>query len=189
MKTLMRGAVIGLALALGAQVAQAQAGLSLSMGAGAVIPTGSMADVNTMGWTGQAALRVKPAVSPLGFQVDAFYTRLGLENDLDGHSRMIGGTANAVFAFPSAAVARPYLLGGVGLYNGKTTVDGLGSTDSETKFGANAGAGFDLKLGSAALYAEGRFHAIFKGAVDAQTLEETTAFMIPLTVGLRWSLR
>ena len=84
MKTLMRGAAIGLALALGAQAAHAQAGLSLGFGAGAVVPTGSMADVNSMGWTGQAALRVKPAVSPLGFQVDAFYTRLGLENDLDG---------------------------------------------------------------------------------------------------------
>lgn len=189
MKTLMRGAAIGLALALGAQVAEAQAGLSLGLGAGAVVPTGSMADVNSMGWTGQVALRVKPAVSPLGFQVDGFYSRLGLENDLDGHSRMIGGTANAVFAFPSAAVARPYLLGGLGLYNGKTTLDGVGSSDSETKFGANAGAGFDLKLGSAALYAEGRFHAIFKGAVDTQTLEEKTAFMVPLTVGLRWSLR
>ncbi len=189
MKTLMRGAAIGLALALGAQVAQAQAGLSLGLGAGAVVPTGSMADANTMGWTGQAALRVKPAVSPIGFQVDAFYSRLGLENDVQGHSRMIGGTANAVYAFPSAAVARPYLIGGLGLYNGKTTVDGLGSTDAQTKFGANAGAGFDLKLGSAALYAEGRFHAIFKGAVDAQTLDEKTAYMIPLTVGLRWSLR
>jgi hypothetical protein len=188
MKTLMRGTAIGLALALGAQVAQAQAGMSLGLGAGAVIPTGSMADANSMGWTGQVALRVKPAVSPLGFQVDAFYSRLGLENDLDGHSRMLGGTANAVFAFPSAAVARPYLIGGVGLYNGKTTFEGQGS-DSETKFGANAGAGFDLKLGSAALFAEGRFHAIFKGAVDTESFQEKTAFVIPLTLGLRWSLR
>ena len=78
------------------------------------------------------------------------------------------------------------MFGGVGLYNGKTTIDGLGSSDSETKFGANAGAGFDFKLGAASLYAEGRFHAIFKAAVDAETLEETTAYMIPLTVGLRF---
>ncbi len=183
MKTLIRGAAVGLALALGAQVAQAQAGLSLGLGAGAVVPTGSMADAYSLGWTGQASLRVKPAVSPVGFQLDGFYSRLGFESG-DGHSRMLGGTANAVFAFPSAAVARPYLIGGVGLYNAKTA-----SFDSETKFGANAGAGFDLKLGSAALYAEGRFHAIFKGAVDAQTFDETTAYMIPLTVGLRWSLR
>ncbi|CAN5790335.1 hypothetical protein BH24GEM1_BH24GEM1_21430 [soil metagenome] len=189
MKTLMRGAAVGLALALVAQAAHAQAGVSLGLGAGAVVPTGSMADVNSLGWSGQAALRVKPGASPVGFQVDAFYTRLGLENDLDGHSRMLGGTANAVFAFPSAAVARPYLIGGLGLYNGKTTLEGFGSTDSETKFGANAGAGFDFKLGPAALYAEGRFHAIFKAAVDTETFEEKTAYMIPLTVGLRWSLR
>ena len=189
MKTLMRGAAVGLALALSAQAAQAQAGLSLGLGAGAVVPTGSMADLNSTGWSGQASVRVKPAVSPLGFQVDAFYSRFGLENDLDGHSRLLGGTANAVFAFPSVAPVRPYLIGGVGVYNGKTTIDDLGSSDAETKFGANAGAGFDFKLGSAALFAEGRFHAIFNGGVDVETLEETTAYMIPLTVGLRWSLR
>ncbi len=99
-----------------------------------------------------------------------------------------GASDNAVFALPSAAAARPYLIGGVGLYNGKTTVEDQ-AFESQTKFGANAGAGFDLKLGSAALFAEGRLHAIFKGAVDAQTLDEKTAFMVPLTVGLRWSLR
>ena len=187
MKTLMRGAAIGLALALGAQVAQAQAGLSLGLGAGAVIPSGSMADVLSTGWTGQASLRLKPAVSPLGFQLDAGYSRLGFDADVDGHTQMLSSTANAVFAFPSAAVARPYLIGGPGLYNMKATVNGVSGSD--TKFGANAGAGFDLKLGSAALYAEGRFHAIFKGGFDSQSLEETTAYMIPLTVGLRWSLR
>jgi opacity protein-like surface antigen len=188
MKTLMRGAAVGLAVALSAQVAQAQAGLSLGVGAGAVIPTGSMADINTMGWTGQASLRVKPAVSPLGFQVDASYSRLGLDSDLvEGHTQTIAGTANALYAFPSAAVARPYLIGGVGVYNMKATVDDV--SGSATKFGANAGAGFDLKLGSAALYAEGRLHAIFKGGFDSETGEEATAYMIPLTVGLRWSLR
>jgi Outer membrane protein beta-barrel domain len=188
MKTLMRGAAIGLALALGAQVAQAQAGLSLGLGAGAVVPTGDMGVVHSTGWTGQASLRLKPAVSPIGFQVDAGYTRLGLDSDLvDGHTSALSGTANAVFAFPSAAVARPYLIGGLGVYNMKATVDD--ASGSATKVGANAGAGFDLKLGSAALFAEGRFHAIFKGAVDTESLEETTAYMIPLTVGLRWSLR
>jgi hypothetical protein len=184
MPRMTRGAVVGLAVMLGAQAAQAQ-GVSLGLGGGAVVPTGSLSDGVGTGWSGTAQLRVKPPVSPLGFQVDAFYTRFSLDG-IDGHSRMLGGTANAVYAFPSAAVARPYLLGGVGLYNGKTTVEGT-SFGSETKFGANAGAGVDLKLGSAALFAEGRFHAIFKGVSDG--VEEKTAYMIPLTVGLRWSLR
>jgi opacity protein-like surface antigen len=118
--------------------------------------------------------------------VDAFYTRFGLDGGVDGHSRMIGGTANAVFAFPGASLARPYLLGGVGVYNGKTTVAGLGSTESQTKLGFNAGAGFDFGLGKAKLYAEARFHAIMKGVTDGTTGAEKTAYMIPLTVGVRF---
>ena len=188
MKTLMRSAAVGLALALSAQAAQAQAGLSLGLGAGAVVPSGNMADAFSTGWTSQASLRLKPAVSPLGFQFDASYSRLGLNSDLvDGHTSMLAGTANAVFAFPSAAVARPYLIGGVGMYNMKAEIGNVSGSD--TKFGANAGAGFDLKLGSASLYAEGRFHAIFNGGFDSESLEESTAYMIPLTVGLRWNLR
>ena len=185
MKTLIRGAAVGLALALSAQVAQAQGGLSFGLGAGVVVPSGSMADLNSTGYTGQASLRMQPAASPLGFQVDGFYTRLGLQNDIEGHSQMIGGTANAVYAFSGASAARPYLIGGLGVYNTKLTLDGFGS-GSDTKFGANAGAGFDFKLGAASLYAEGRFHTIFKAAVDAETLEQTTAYMIPITVGLRF---
>jgi opacity protein-like surface antigen len=134
-------------------------------------------------------VRVKPAVSPIGFQLDGFYNRFGLEG-VDGHSRLIGTTANAVYSFPSAAVARPYLLAGGGVYNGKTTIDGLGSSESQTKFGLNAGAGFDLAFGSSTrLFAEGRFHAILKGVTDVNTGEEKTAYMVPLTVGLRWSMR
>jgi opacity protein-like surface antigen len=185
MKSVIRGAVVGLAVALCATSAQAQ-GLSFGLGGGAVIPTGSMADLNTTGWSAMAVARLKPPVAPLGLQVDAFYTRLGLEQDIDGHSRILGGTANAVFAFPGASPARPYLLGGVGVYNGKTSVDGLGETESETKFGLNAGAGFDFGMGKANLFADVRFHAILKGGVDTETGDETTAYMIPVTVGLRF---
>ena len=99
---------------------------------------------------------------------------------------MLGGTANAVFAFPSASPIRPYLLAGPGLYNGKTTIDGLGSSESQTKLGMNAGAGFDFGMGKAQLFAEARFNAILKGTVDATSGAEKTAYMIPLTVGLRF---
>lgn len=185
MKSTIRGAVLGLAVMLGAQAAHAQA-MSFGFGGGVVVPTGTLSDGNSTGYSGSALVRVQPPMSPIGFQVDAFYTRFGLEGGLDGHSRMIGGTANAVVAFPGASMARPYLIGGVGLYNGKTTVQGLGSTQSQTKFGLNAGAGFDFGLGKAKLYAEGRFHAIMKGVTDGTTGDEKTAYMIPLTVGLRF---
>jgi opacity protein-like surface antigen len=185
MKSTIRGAVVGLAVMLSAQAAHAQA-MSFGVGGGVVVPTGTMADGNGTGWSGTALLRVQPPVSPLGFQVDAFYTRFGLEGGIDGHSRLLGGTANAVFAFPGASLARPYLIGGVGLYNGKTTITGLGSSDATTKFGVNAGAGFDFGLGKVKLFAEGRFHAMFKSVTDVATGDEKTAYMIPLTVGLRF---
>ncbi|MEP6689129.1 MAG: outer membrane beta-barrel protein [Gemmatimonadales bacterium] len=184
MNSMIRGAVVGLAVMLGTQAAHAQ-GLSFGVGGGIVVPTGSLSDGTGTGWSGTAQLRVKPPVSPLGFQVDAFYTRFSLDG-LDGHSRLLGGTANAVFAFPSASPIRPYLLAGPGLYNGKTTIDGLGSTESTTKLGMNAGAGFDFGMGQASLFAEARFHAIFKGAVDVTTGDEKAAYMIPITVGLRF---
>jgi opacity protein-like surface antigen len=184
MKSTIRGAVLGLAVVVVAQAAHAQA-MSFGLGGGIVVPTGTLSDGNSTGYSGSALVRVQPPASPVGFQVDAFYTRFGLDG-VDGHSRMIGGTANAVFAFPGASMARPYLIGGLGLYNGKTTIDGLGSSDSQTKFGINAGAGFDFGLGKAKLFAEGRFHAIMKGVTDGTTGDEKTAYMIPLTVGLRF---
>jgi hypothetical protein len=189
MRSMIRGAVAGLALVLAAQTAHAQAGLSLGLGGGVVVPTGTLADGVQTGWNGMIVARVKPALSPVGLQLDGFYNRFALEGGLDGHSRMLGATADAVFAFPSAMVARPYLLGGVGMYNGKTSIDGVGSAQSQTKFGLNAGAGFDFGFGGARLFAEGRFHAILKGVTDVSTGEEKTAYMIPLTVGLRWSMR
>ncbi len=179
--TLVRGVAVGVALALSAHVAQAQSGTSLGFGGGAAMPTGSFGDAATTGWSSQLVARVKPGSSPVGLQVDGFYNRFGLEGGIDGNTRLMGGTANAVFAFPGASRARPYLIGGVGLYNGKVSIDGLGASESQTDFGANAGAGFDVAVGKrAAVFAEGRFHAIFM---------DETAYMVPVTLGLRWSLQ
>jgi opacity protein-like surface antigen len=190
MRSMIRGAVAGLALVLVAQAAHAQAGLSLGLGGGVVMPQGTMADGIKTGWNGMIVARVKPALSPVGLQLDGFYNQFALEGGVDGHSRMLGATADMVFAFPSAMLARPYLLGGVGMYNGKTSIDGLGSSQSQTKFGLNAGAGFDFGFGgSTRLFAEGRFHAILKGVTDGTTGAEKTGYMIPLTVGLRMALR
>ena len=186
MKSMLRGVAIGFAVAISAQAANAQTGVNLGIGGGAVVPTGSLADVGKTGYNATLSAQFKPAASPLGLQVDGFYNRFAFDG-IDGHTRMIGGTANALFSLPGAVV-HPYLIGGVGVYNMQATLDGFGSA-SDTKFGFNGGLGLDLGVGPAKLYAEGRLHAIMKGTVDSQSLEETTAYMVPLTVGLRWALR
>ena len=158
MKSMLRGVAIGLAVAMSAQAANAQSGVSLGIGGGAVVPTGSMADVGKTGYNATLSAQFKPAASPLGL-VDGFYNRFAFDG-IDGHSRIIGGTANALFNLPGA-VAHPSLIGGVGVYNMQATLDGFGS-GSDTKFGFNGGLGLDLGVGPAKLYAEGRLHAIMK---------------------------
>lgn len=184
MKNLICGVAIGVAVAVSAQAAQAQMGMSLGFGGGAAVPTGTFSNDVQTGWGGEIVARMKPAVSPIGLQLDGFYNRFGLET-ATGNARMIGGTANAVFSLPTPGKARPYLLGGVGAYNAKAS----GDSTSATKFGANGGAGFDVGVGRrASLFAEGRLHAVFNGTADS-TGAQKTAYMIPVTLGLRWSLR
>jgi hypothetical protein len=94
------------------------------------------------------------------------------------------GTGNVVFKFKSSdeSTFRPYLIGGVGVYNSKLTgqddpsdILGGGTTD----FGLNAGAGFDFKVGGAGLFVEGRFHNVFTSGAG-----EDLRF-IPITLGIR----
>ena len=113
-------------------------------------------------------------------------TSAGRDRSLRSRVRHLAGARGSRHHRPGGGPARPYLLGGVGMYNGKTSLDGLGSSESQTKFGLNAGAGFDFGLGKANLFADARFHAILKGGVDSTTLEETTSYMIPITLGLRF---
>jgi opacity protein-like surface antigen len=103
----------------------------------------------------------------------------------DLKDRLIFGTGNVVYKFKTSELStfRPYLIGGVGVYNIKTTgaddVGGVVDTDnSTTKFGLNAGAGFDIKAGGVGLFVEGRFHDVFTDGTNFR--------FIPITVGVRF---
>jgi hypothetical protein len=113
------------------------------------------------------------------------FQRFGLDDSPsfgdDANFRIIQGTANAVYKFQTSESTkiRPYLIGGVGLYNRKLTGDDvLGDPESETDFGINAGAGFDFVAGSVGLFVEGRFHSVFS---DPENMS-----FIPITIGVRF---
>jgi opacity protein-like surface antigen len=189
MRSLSRavGAVL-VTMALSASAAQAQ-GAEFSLGGGLGIPLSNFDDVAKLGWHGLAAVSFVPTGSPVGIQVDGQYHQFKLDENVVGagslKDRFIFGTANAVFKFKTAETSpvRPYLIGGVGVYNFKTTgssdVGNVIDTDnSTTKFGINGGAGFDFKAGSAGLFVEGRFHNVFTSGSDIN--------FIPITVGIRF---
>lgn len=183
----IRRAVLGAALmaSVGAAPAVAQGGASFSLGGGLTLPLSDFGEVAGTGFHGLAAVSFVPANFPVGIQVDGMFHRLGVDDDpvfgdVDANFQIIQGTANVVYRFANSpdTKVRPYLIGGVGLYNSKLTgddvPDGFGS---DTDFGVNAGAGFDFVAGSVGLFVEGRFHNVF-------TEDDNTNF-IPITVGVR----
>jgi opacity protein-like surface antigen len=181
-------AAVLITMALSASAARAQ-GAEFSLGGGLGIPLSNFDDIAKLGWHGLAAVSFVPTGSPVGIQIDGQYHQFKLDNDVVGpgslKDRFVFGTANAVFKFKTAETSpvRPYLIGGAGVYNFKTTGSSdvgtvLDTDNSTTKFGINGGAGFDFKAGSAGLFVEGRFHNIFTSGKDIE--------FIPITVGIRF---
>jgi len=188
----MRGLGKGVAalvagMLLGAPALQAQ-GAEFALGGGLGVPLGDFDDDAKIGWHGLAAISFVPDGWPVGIQFDGSYQQFSMDDErFPGFSgvkhRFLMGTGNIVFKFKTSeeSTFRPYLLGGVGLYNGKTTADDdpgdvLGG--GETDFGVNAGAGFDFKAGGAGLFIEGRFHNVMS--------EGTNERFIPITLGIRF---
>jgi opacity protein-like surface antigen len=160
-------------------------GAEFALGGGIGFPSGTFDDAVKVGWHGLAALSFVPNGWPVGIQFDGQYQQYKLDGSSSLKDRFIIGTGNIVFKFKTSeeSTFRPYLIGGGGVYNFKTTgtndLGGVIDTDnSTTKFGLNAGAGFDFKAGGAGLFIEGRFHDVF---TDGENLK-----FIPITVGIRF---
>jgi opacity protein-like surface antigen len=181
MKGLKTGLVVAGLLMAGVGAAQAQTPVKFGLGGGATIPLGSTSDALKTGWHGLALVQFKPASSPVGFQIDGQYQELKAKAGLTpGKTQLINGTANVVFTFPTAAETkvRPYLIGGAGVYNAKFKPTTGTSTGSTTKFGLNAGAGFDFALSGATIFLEGRFHDVFTDVSNTK--------FIPITLGVKF---
>jgi opacity protein-like surface antigen len=180
-----------LIFALGATAAPAQSPVQFGIGGGVAVPIGDL-DANKVGWQGMALIRFRPGSSPLGLQIDGNYQRLTFKEGFfggDGRTRIIHGTANLVFTFPTSEQSRftPYLIGGAGIYNVNRDASNSNDFDFETtKFGLNGGVGFDIGAGSGvAVFVEGRFHNIFDGTLD-DIGGTSNASVIPITVGLKF---
>ena len=173
-------AALAMGMLLSASALHAQ-GAEFSLGGGIDLPLGDFDDAAKLGFHGLAGVSVVPTNWPVGIQVDGNYSQFSDDTPADVKFQLIYGTANLVYKFKTSEESkfRPYLIGGGGVYNFKVKGDDVlaGVDDSETKFGINAGAGFDFKAGSAGLFIEGRFHDVF-------TTGSNTTF-IPITIGVR----
>jgi hypothetical protein len=160
-------------------------GAQVSLAGGVSLPSGDYNAIAKTGWQAGAGLLL--GTHALGLQIDADYGHFPLDasgagGSFDVGQRFISGTVDVAYRFQTSAESRlrPYVLGGIGVYNSKGTgsdADLFGAS-SATDFGLNAGAGFDYIAGGATLFLEGRFHNIFSDPSNTQ--------FIPLTIGVRF---
>jgi hypothetical protein len=185
MKVLAKGfAALTVATLLGAPALRAQGG-EFSLGGGVGFPMGNFNDAVKVGWHGLAAFSFVPNGSPVGIQFDGQYHQFKFDGQTSLKERLIFGTADVVFKFKTSeeSTFRPYIIGGGGVYNLKSTGSAdpgtvISTSGSTTKFGLNGGVGFDIKAGGAGLFVEDRWHTVF-------TSGSNTTFM-PITIGIRF---
>ena len=179
-KRVFAAAVLGLALAAAPAAAQESAGtraVSFSIGGGATVPMGDAGDAFDTGFNLQGALHVQPALRAVGARFDVMYHSLGAKQDLligEADLNVLAGIANVVLTVSNTGTVRPYVLGGLGIYN----LDLGGGAESETKFGLNGGGGIEFGVGGFNTFVEARLHSIFT--------EESNTTLVPVVFGVRF---
>lgn len=89
--------------------------------------------------------------------------------------------ANALYSVNSASMVKPYLLGGVGMYNSKATIDlgsTGGSTPSSTDLGIQVGGGLRFQLSGFSTFLEAKYVNVFTDGSSTNWL--------PITFGVRF---
>lgn len=196
-------AVASLALVAAPAAAHAQLGgvnpFSFGVSGGALVPLGDFGRSAKTGYVVDGLVALRVPTLPVSFRAEVGYARNDLKAgvfddfgntggaNVSAYSRMLFGTANVILPFaPPASPVRPYLIGGVGVYNvrvtGTVSLPGQGSvtanSPSQSKFGLNGGAGVEIPLSGISVFGEVRYTSVF-------TQNGNTNFL-PIKVGVRF---
>lgn len=157
-------------------------GVRFGIGGGLVMPTGDYKTVDKMGFLVGADATYWLMGAPVGIRVDAQYSQTSHKNGVDGNTKIIGGMGEIVYAFgTNKEQIRPYILGGIGLFNVKVTSPSFGVDTSVTKvgFGGGAGVAFKLGAGGTRFFVEGKFVSVSTGGGSNTTF-------LPIRAGFRF---
>ena len=206
MKRLVRAAAAALALTASASVAEAQGPISFGLAGGISIPTGEFvkdgdvsldySDVFDTGYHITLVMGFKAPMVPFGLRGEVMYTKFGGNDSQFGGQVFEGpgvsvfsGHINGLFELP-LPIAKPYLIGGLGLYSSKQEDTGSSNDpeeDRQNDFGLNIGVGTKFQLTGLSTFVEVRYHIVFSSEdedVD-QGFPATKNFkFIPITFGI-----
>lgn len=158
----LAAAAILLAGAVLPSFAGAQAIAMLGLSAGAAVPLGKLSDTHTTGFNTMVSLGFGGGEEiPVALRFDGAYTKFN-GSTTNGTSvagiRIFSGNVNAIVSVLGGEVLRPYILGGGGVFNLKSSASGANSL---TDFGLTGGVGLGLDLSGFNTFVEARIHHIF----------------------------
>lgn len=184
MKQLHVMCALAFSLALLPSVAAAQRPFKIGFGGGVSVPVSDAKSAFKSGIHGKGMVMWNAPVLPFALRGTVGYSQFdlkGLASGVDGTGKILSGLANASWGFPVGPI-KPYIIGGVGAFNMKSTVDGT-TTPSETKFGIDAGAGVEFKLGGISAFVEGKLENIFtdQGLASSESFD---TMIVPVTFGI-----
>jgi len=158
-------------------------GIRWGVNAGVLMPMGDYNKVDKLGWILGGGGTYWLTGGMLGVRADLAYGQTKHDSagpcGCAGSTKIVGGMASLVYGLgSSAASARPFVTGGLGLYNVKIDVTGVAGSASESKVAFALGAGVMIKAGSG-----GMRIVIATRYTSVATSGSSTTFL-PITVGL-----
>ncbi|MBL0940370.1 MAG: outer membrane beta-barrel protein [Gemmatimonadaceae bacterium] len=170
--------------------------VGVSVSGGLAQPIGASADVANTGYNLGAALWLRPAAR-FSLRGELSYDRLSLDagseaeaNGIKAHTRAIGGSVSGIYRLSPnrESLIRPYLLGGLGLYNVKDVVSYSGDaleSPGMTKLGIHGGVGLDMRLSGFNAFVEARVQNIFTDGRGLNTSRQHIRY-VPIVFGVRF---
>ena len=191
--------VVALAWATGAAQGlrpQFGVGMGLTVPVGDYHATARGQGFNTA-WQGLALMVLKPPGLPIWLRLDASYSANSANEQLKGDltsavgqpsdekTKLLGASLNVTYPASSAARAKPYVIGGIGLYHTtiSTTIGTSTTEESATKLAWNLGGGVVYGVGGVVLFVEARYVNV------AAVSGFPRVTFLPLTAGVRFGGR
>lgn len=181
LRALVAMAAIAAPAALSAQSADKP--VSFGVSGGLSLPIGDSGEGLNSGYNITGHVFFKPAsLKSIRLRGDVSFDRWSVEGEDDASSRALGFSGNAIYDFPtqSTSMVKPYVLGGLGIYNGKAT-GSFGNVDvsvSDTNLGLQVGGGLTFQLSGFSTFAEAKFVNVFGDGGSTR--------YIPITFGVRF---
>ena len=175
-RTLLAALAVAMLAVVPAATLSAQ-GIRWGVNAGVLMPLGDYKTTDKPGWIVAGGATYWLTGGTLGVRGDVSYGETKFDGG-GGSTKITGGMASLVYGLgSSAATLRPFVTGGLGLYDVKIDVTGLGSgSESKIAFGLGGGVMFKVGTGGMRVVVATRFTSV-------GTSGSSTTFL-PITVGL-----